>query len=491
MKKHYLFIILLALTWGLFSCSEQSPDEKAWNEAQKLQKLKGYKEYVSNFPEGKHKAEAMNLINHTYRKFLNDTSKLLSAYDDYVQAFPEGQLKADFEENIYQYARAKGDSMLHVIYDSRFPEGKYAGPAETSASGDESADFKALKDGKISFAKFLEKNPNFTRKEELEQMLADSIQSHPSVDLYEQYTQLFPSGKNLAALGNMAEDIYYQEVLKTKNNKYLQKFLTNFPNSKFVTTVSITANAEGANVQVLDSLGNEIATLTAPGELKLATGMKIQLKADKKDYEPLAETVEITESNQQVNLHLKRSSKFVFYEKFDNPKSVWARSSDEYTAVVKDGHLDISTSRQQVEIVRKVKIDFKRDFTLQMRFKFVKSMGRGQNYAGLLWGTNSTLNYFFVNAEGKSSYGSKESRAISGENPFGYDGWERVWVTAQSYKKDAYNEMVISKVGRTVTYTLNGLKVSVFKLMNTPRDRTVGIGAGKAEVWIDQFILKQ
>ena len=492
MKKRLLFIISFVLTLVLFSCSEQNPEEKAWNEAQKIQKLKGYKEYVSNYPEGKHKAEAMDIINSTYKKFLSDTSKLLAGYDDYVKVFPGGQLIPYFEESIFNYARAKGDSMLHVIYDSRFPQGKYITEEDTSPEGGgEADDYAKLTEGKISFVKFFENNPDSPRKDELEQLLADSIQANPSVNLYEQYIQLFPSGKYLSTLGNMAEDIYYQEVLKTKSNTYLQKFLSNFPDSKWVNTVTITANAEGANVQVLDSLGNEIASVISPGEVKLVKGMKIQLKATKEDYEPLTETVEITDPNQNINLTLKRSVKFVFYENFDNEKSVWAKTSDDYSAVVKDGHLVLSTSQQQVEILRKVNIDFKRDFTLKMKFKFVKDLGREKNYVGLLWGISSKLNYFFVTMDGKSGYGSKERRSISAENPFGYDGWKRSWVVAQSYKKNAYNELVISKVGKTVTYTLNGLKISVFRLMNTPRDRTVGIGAGEAEVRIDELVLKQ
>jgi hypothetical protein len=64
-------------------------------------------------------------------------------------------------------------------------------------------------------------------------------------------------------------------------------------------------------------------------------------------------------------------------------------------------------------------------------------------------------------------------------------------LTAGTFKKLGANEMIITKTGKKISYFLNGLKLSAFTLMNTPKDRFVGIGFGEVEVLIDQISLKQ
>ena len=126
-----------------------------------------------------------------------------------------------------------------------------------------------------------------------------------------------------------------------------------------------------------------------------------------------------------------------------------------------------------------------------MTFGFVKAQGRENNYVGLLWGNKSKIQYFFVDINGKAKSGIRENRAMSSENSMGYEGWSRSWLTAGTFKKNGANEMIITKTGKKVSYSLNGMTLSAFTLMNTPKDRFVGIGFGEAEVLIDQISLKQ
>ncbi len=490
MKRKFLIVSMLFIGL-LFSCQDENSEDSAWEKAQSLKSIKAYTEFVKKFPKGEHSSDAMKTINDTYLKLSDDTTKLLSSFDNYKSDFPDGMLIGQLEEKIYQYAQPKGDSMVKVIYQSRFPNGKYIASSESTGEVSEASIYRELLQGKINLELFFQAYPQSKFLDEIETIMADSVESNPSVSLYEQYKKYFPEGNNLAKLGNMAEDIYYQEVVKKKSSKALQQFITEFPESTLLTEIVIDTKPSALEVVVTDSVGRNIQSFTTPGKMKVIEGMKLVVNASKEDFEPIQQEIVVEELNQNFEIELKPSLKYILFEKFENSTSPWARSGSDYTATIENGKLKLSTTTSQVEILKKQKVDFKRDFTLKMTFEFVKAQGRENNYVGLLWGNKSKIQYFFVDINGKAKSGIRENRAMSSENPMGYEGWSRSWLTAGTFKKNGVNEMIITKTGKKISYYLNGMTLSAFTLMNTPKDRFVGIGFGETEVLIDQISLKQ
>ncbi len=491
MNRRGLAILLLVLLYVLNSCQEKnkkSPDDQAWESVMKSENPDTYMSYVSKYPNGKHIASAMKKIEEGYSKMMNDTTSLLASYDAYKEAFPNGKLLDLYEEKIYEYASLKGDSAIVSVYQSRFPAGKYL---QTVEAAGEDNDFEKVKAGAMTMKVFLMNYPNTSRKPELEKWLADSVQKVKNLALYNQYVNLFPEGDNMETIQKLEEEILYQEVVKSKKAQLLLDFLEKFPTSSFVSKTVLITHPKDVEIEVLDTTGNVIQKMMSRDTLYAVDGDRVWIKINNPDFKEFSTTIDVDKNRPVEDFKLKYSSKFIVFEKFSDANSLWAKSGSDYSAKVEDGKLLLATSSSQVEILKKQKIDFKRDFSLQIRFKFVEKKGKGIAYVGLLWGDNLKTNYFFVSMDGKAGAGNKDSRALSSDNNFGYDGWSRSWLSAQTYKRDDFNEMIVTKVGKNVRYTLNGLSISAFQLMNTPRDRYIGIGIGQAKVMIDQIILKQ
>ena len=490
MYKRGFILFTLALLFVSYSCQEKkakNPEDFAWETVSKSKTLDAYKSYVLEYPQGKYSVNAMKKIDEEFVKMMNDTSQLLSSFDAYKLSFPQGGLLEAYEKKIFQYASLQGDSIVVQVYKSRFPNGKYIQASDTG----EGSDYKKVLTGEMSISKFMQSYSSTTKKIEIERWLADSIQSTPSIALYNQYMNLFPDGESVEVLKKMEEDILYKAIVKTKRATYLKRFLKKYPTSSFISKTVIRTFPKDVAVEVLDSLGLPMKMMMSRDTLKAVVGMKFKIRINDGDFESLTKLISIDKNRSVEDIDLKYSAKFILFERFENANSAWARNGSDYTAKVEGGKLMLSTESPQVEILKKQNIDFKRDFSLKMRFKFVKKRGGDRNYVGLLWGDKSKTNYFFVDNNGKAGYGNKDNRALSSDNNFAYDGWSRSWLSVQTYKKNAFNEIVVKKVGRNIRYTLNGLTISAFQMINTPRDRFIGIGFGETEVLIDQIVLKQ
>jgi len=71
---------------------KRSSDDEAWIKALEKDTLEGYREYLTLFPEGKHKDEAQEQIDVYDNKAWNiaEQRDTISGYEDYLEAWPEG-----------------------------------------------------------------------------------------------------------------------------------------------------------------------------------------------------------------------------------------------------------------------------------------------------------------------------------------------------------------------------------------------------------------
>lgn len=179
----------------------RTDDDEAWVQALEKDTLEGYREYLTLFPEGKHKEKAQEQIN-AYDNRAWDTAEqrqTLSGYEDYLEAWPEGLHASKAREKIAEIkARAEA-----IAKDA----------AERAAQDTADWDAAALENTIDSYGRYLAKQPRgkwvSEAQNRINQIKAnqaasaaqaadrqawESAKAANRADSYQQYLSSFPQG---------------------------------------------------------------------------------------------------------------------------------------------------------------------------------------------------------------------------------------------------------------------------------------------------------
>ncbi len=173
---------------------KKSSDDEAWVKALETDTLEGYREYLSLFPNGKHKDEAQEQINTYDNKdwAQAESRQTIAGYEDYLAAWPEGLHASKARERIAEMRAAA--------------EARRKDAAERAAQ--EKADWEtAARTNTIeSYDQYLAKHPTGahadeaqSRKQQLRATLADKAAWEQAkianrAEAYQQYLTSFPQG---------------------------------------------------------------------------------------------------------------------------------------------------------------------------------------------------------------------------------------------------------------------------------------------------------
>ena len=180
---------------------KKSSDDEAWVKALEKDTLEGYREYLTLFPEGKHKEDAQKEIDKYDNKAwaTAEQRQTLSGYEDYLEAWPEGLHASKAREKIAEIkARAEA-----IAKDA----------AERAAQDSADWDKAALENTLDSYGRYLTQQPrgkwvNEAQKR-IEQIKVDQAAAAASAadrqaweqaktanraDSYQQYLTSYPQG---------------------------------------------------------------------------------------------------------------------------------------------------------------------------------------------------------------------------------------------------------------------------------------------------------
>lgn len=175
----------------------KSADDEAWVKALEIDTVKGYRDYLAAFPNGRHKEDAIRLIN----EFDNEAwataqeRDTIQGYEDYIEAWPEGLHVAEARKRI--------------------------------------AEIKAAEEAR-------RKNAQEAARQEAAAWQA-AAQAN-TVPAYEGYLSKFPAGKNAAEAqsridrlrASAADEAAWAAADATKTADAYQQYLTSFPQGKYV-----------------------------------------------------------------------------------------------------------------------------------------------------------------------------------------------------------------------------------------------------------------
>jgi len=175
----------------------KSADDEAWVKALEIDTVKGYRDYLAAFPEGRHKEDAIRLIN----EFDNEAwataqeRDTIQGYEDYIEAWPEGLHVAEARKRI--------------------------------------AEIKAAEEARRKNAQ------EAVRQEAAAWQAAAQANTIPA---YEGYLSKFPAGKNAAEAqsridrlrASQADEAAWAAADASKTADAYQQYLTSFPQGKYV-----------------------------------------------------------------------------------------------------------------------------------------------------------------------------------------------------------------------------------------------------------------
>ena len=175
----------------------KSADDEAWVKALEIDTVKGYRDYLEAFPNGRHKEDAIRLIN----EFDNEAwataqeRDTIQGYEDYIEAWPDGLHVAEAQKRI--------------------------------------AEIKAAEEARRKNAE------EAARQEAAAWQAAAQANTIPA---YEGYLSKFPAGKNAAEAqsridrlrASEADEAAWAAANATKTADAYQQYLTSFPQGKYV-----------------------------------------------------------------------------------------------------------------------------------------------------------------------------------------------------------------------------------------------------------------
>ncbi|MCD4735755.1 MAG: hypothetical protein K8R53_06900, partial [Bacteroidales bacterium] len=488
--RERLYQLLAGLVIVLFvtGCSSDG-DNQAWEEHQQTNTIEAYEKYIADFPEGKHVADAHgNIQDIIFTEVENEPSGLLEIFDNYDQKYPDGKYQSDFEELIYKEASSQNSVQAFEDYLQRFPDGKHTGEFETvlynSIITDDSSTF--------TFGDYIQRYPEGKHLNEIEQFLLDSVRINNDLKSVERYKSFFPEGNFTDSVNSLSEKLYYDNAIKFGSVYEYNRFKNNYPKSEFIKTVNFISTPAGADLQITDVRGRGINNFTTPGNIQTLEGATLILKYKKNGYknDSISFTVG-SDTIQEYRHSLRMDATFITNETFDRP-SRWEVTGSNFRFIINEEEMLLcETNKSQHQHIRNFNIDFSKDYTLEMSFRFIGTPNSNKSYIGFLWGSPQGLNYFLCTQDGKYNFGQQADRYRSGENENGYDKWnafsgnQDTWPSTSSYRTGGFIKMVVEKKGNVLKYQLNGLNLQQENVFRTPNGKAVGIGFGNAEVVID------
>ena len=192
----------------------KSADEQAWIDALEKDTLEGYREYLTNFPNGRHKDKAQEEINAYDNKAWASAEQrnTIAGYEDYLENWPEGLHAAKAQERIdemkaaiaaankdaaeraaqeardWKTAETANSLQSYQDYLGRHPSGKNAGEAQSRINAMQAAAAAA-------------------EASQIEEAAWTSAKTSNTVSGYETYLSSYPSGKYAPLAKAALEDL--------------------------------------------------------------------------------------------------------------------------------------------------------------------------------------------------------------------------------------------------------------------------------------------
>lgn len=491
---HFLNVIFFILVIALFFACSSNQDKDAWESSKSNNTIESYEQYLTEYPDGRHVADANEAIQDLYfQKAGDNQANLLEIYDDYVSKYPQGKYSEQFETMIYNKATEQNSVQAFEDYLQRFPNGKYSGDFESVL-------FNSIMEGgsRFTFEDYLQRYPSGQHLGEIEQALFDSVRIKKRLADVERYNTLFPEGAYNDTVKSLAEQPYYEKVLEVDQLFEFRNFMDRYPESDHIKSVKFTSNPEKATLQVTDRRGRSIQQGETPLSFKAIEGSTLVLKFSKKNYKPDSISYIVgSDTAQQFQHQMRMDASMLAFDQFDK-KTAWERTGSNYSFETNgNGMLVANTTAWQYQQLRNFDIEFSKDFIIEMSFQFTGQTNTFKSYIGFLWGAPQALKYFFCTPEGKYNFGEQEARYMSGDNENGYSKWntgsgrQDTWPSTSNFKNNGFNKLIVEKRGNVMIYSINDLMLHQENIFRSPPGKSVGIGIGNTEVMIDYIKIIQ
>lgn len=490
MRFGLLIIILSVFSFG---CSVDE-EENLWKESSGQNTFEAYRSYLSKFPSGAHVQNAHDGIQKLYFNNAEANMKQVwSIYDDYIAEYPQGSYKALFETIIYNQAILENTLEAFEGYVKRYPNGLYVKEFETVI-------YKSIKDGEsdLTLEDFVLSFPNSTILPEIDDHFYNLVEQAPDEASMDKYVTLFPAGNHIDEVKMKLEDAKYKNLIESGSARLIMDFIDKFPDSKRIKNLTITATSDSADLLVSDLSDVKIMSSKCPLTMKAVEATTLKLEITSAGYKPSVSEYQITaEKDQTCRIKLEGKVTSIHIDNFEG-KSMWEYQSQYNNFVVNEnGYLQCEVKDYQFQQINGFSIEFGKDFTLEMSFRFKNPPNDTKSYVGFVWGKTSSFSYFFVTDNGKYGYGKTESRFMTVENINGYSNWYHKsdnsdkWFTSNNFSRSDLNTLVVERRGNKYYYKLNGQTLFMDEIIGIPGGNSVGIGMGDAVVDIDYIKILQ
>jgi hypothetical protein len=274
--------------------------------------------------------------------------------------------------------------------------------------------------------------------------------------------------------------------------------LHKFPKTDKVKKILVSSSPSGQSMKIMDANDSVWKTIVTPSTIKAIEGTTIVTLIDNPDFNTDIFTYIISEEKEQkISRTLKVHSKVIVFEDFTETNSPWTFSANKNKSEVVSGVLRCSVKSSQLQKLQKLKIDFRKNYEIEIRFKFLKKITSfRRSYVGIIWGEETKVKYYFITNNGSYNYGS-QSNNIETENPYGYSGWDGysessdTWIKAVNYNQTGFNTLKIIKTGSKIQYYINNKYVHFENIITNFQNNWAGYGIGNAMAEIDFIRIEQ
>lgn len=482
--KQRLLIFLASVI--VFSCS--NPEQADWDKSLTTDTKEAYQEYIEKYPEGAYQQEANDKIQEFYLKEAEVADDPIAVYNNYKTAYPQGTYDQLFETIIYNYTILKNDISFFEEYVTLFPEGKYLGEFETLI-------YNNIINGEssLTLTDYIERFPDGVYTTTIDSLMYDSLFIKNSLQSIQQYVDLFPENPHQTELDSLKEEITYSNLLRSNSSNDFKYFINNYPETEKLAILHISGQPDNANVVVKDNKGNEFfKAAQLPIELKVIKGTNLNVSATAEKFHAYEHLYSVNEDSvQNFTFSMESANAYIYIDEFEDPTSTWAESTGNYQFVLdNNGHLVCQTRERQLQVLKNIPVNYKENFTIEIKFSISSVVAQYLSYFGILWGNEYQLKYFFISSDGHRNIGSQEDDLRSPSNENGYSRWITsfdeigTWPLASTFNEGGYNVIKIENKNKTVSYKINGQTIFQENI-KTPRDNSFGLGIGNANVIVD------
>ncbi|MCD4664152.1 MAG: hypothetical protein K8R68_02705 [Bacteroidales bacterium] len=489
----FLLSIIFSILFLQCQTSSNSNEEKSeWEKAETENTMQAYDEYLNKFPDGEFVTDAKTTI----AKILIDDAKTgnpIESFDAYVLRFPEGKNKSVFEPIIYKYVIEQDSIEFFEEYVKRFPKSKYLNDFESII-------YNRIKNGKssLSFPDFVRRFPESKYLSSMDTMLYDSAKTYKKIELYDEYVEIFKKGSFKNDIDSIFEQLLYNKAIGKNSVESFNRYLSRFKHSEHVKMVKVESSPATQQIDIIDKFDSIWKTLTTPSSFSAIEGTHIKTLILNSDYKKdELDYIVSNEEEQLISRTLKVHSTTIISEHFTETNSPWTFSTSKNKSEIANDVLRCSVKNSQLQKLQKLDIDFKKNYEIEIRFKFTKTITSYQrSYVGIIWGEETKVKYYFISSQGRYNYGI-QSPVVSSENPNGYSGWEGYketsdkWLKTDNYNVNDYNILKIIKIGSQIKYYINGKYVHFENDMTRFRNSWAGYGIGNVNANIDYFKILQ